>query len=527
MSVDLRTTLNAADAATGWTGDGTTPTVDTTAGFAYENGAAISTQHSNTDERASTTNVTGSPVNLSDATVYGLVKDNLLQTRTNGGLQIVLGDGTDLIGYGAGGNDDTGIQLDVFWNQYKFDTTTTAPYTNAYSGTVGGNNLAAVTEVGIGTVHLAKAQGNVDNIKIDRLCFHTNGSYGLRVNGGTIGTPETTADLAGDSITNGWGLVSNPTGKQYSFYAPTEFGNPTATADVYYEAIDEQWTLLGGAVGSTHFPFRLVGNATDTIDITFRNLVVVNVGTRSEWTVGDANVNTIDWDNVSFTDLGTMTFAAQSVTKTHDSITWNNCDQVSPNGCNGTDWTFNGAFNANGAMLLDTAGDCNNLNGVAFVQSGTHHAIIITATGTYDFTNFTFSGFSGTGTSAPVYNNSGGAVTINVTGGDTPTVRNGAGASTTVNATVPVKVTVQDSAGNAIQGAKVFLELVSDGTDVISYAVTDVNGEVSTTYGGTTPANVTGFARKGTSSPVYKSANINATIGSSGLDTIVTLIEDE
>ena len=86
---------------------------------------------------------------------------------------------------------------------------------------------------------------------------------------------------------------------------------------------------------------------------------------------------------------------------------------------------------------------------------------------------------------------------------------------------------MQDEAGNPIQNAKVFLELVSDGTDVIPYGVTDVNGEVNTTFGGTTPADVTGYAGKGTSSPVYKRANINNTITSSGLTATITLVSDE
>lgn len=70
------------------------------------------------------------------------------------------------------------------------------------------------------------------------------------------------------------------------------------------------------------------------------------------------------------------------------------------------------------------------------------HAIIITTPGTYSFSSLEFSNFGADGTAtAAVYNNSGGAVTINVSGGNSPTVRNGVGASTTVNAGASITLT--------------------------------------------------------------------------------------
>ena len=96
-------------------------------------------------------------------------------------------------------------------------------------------------------------------------------------------------------------------------------------------------------------------------------------------------------------------------------------------------------------------------DGVAFIQSddlaeikncdftfSDGHAIEITATGTYSFVGNKFTGYSGTPGSnlvsssgsndAAIFNDSGGLVTINVSGGgDTPAIRNGVGATTVVN----------------------------------------------------------------------------------------------
>lgn len=79
------------------------------------------------------------------------------------------------------------------------------------------------------------------------------------------------------------------------------------------------------------------------------------------------------------------------------------------------------------------------------------HAIIITQPGTYSFDSLTFSNYGGTvGTNftantgsnaAAVFNNSGGNVIINSTGGTQPSVRNGSGARTNVNLSAFVTLT--------------------------------------------------------------------------------------
>jgi len=80
---------------------------------------------------------------------------------------------------------------------------------------------------------------------------------------------------------------------------------------------------------------------------------------------------------------------------------------------------------------------------------------------------------------AVLYNNSGGAIVVNVTTGfDPPTIRNGSGSSTTVNASVPI-----DIAG-LTEGAAikiVALETVGDITvgDVILQTLADSNGEAT------------------------------------------------
>jgi len=75
--------------------------------------------------------------------------------------------------------------------------------------------------------------------------------------------------------------------------------------------------------------------------------------------------------------------------------------------------------------------------------TGTGSAIEINTPGTYTFSGNTFTGYGANdSTDAAIYNNSGGAVTINVTNaGNTPTIRNGTGATTTVSSAISLTLT--------------------------------------------------------------------------------------
>lgn len=118
---------------------------------------------------------------------------------------------------------------------------------------------------------------------------------------------------------------------------------------------------------------------------------------------------------------------------------------IADNGAEITGSTFivNEQLGADAGMVSWTAS--TNITGCTFSADDslvTGHAIIIETPGTYSFSGLQFEGFGVDGsTTAAVFNNSGGAVTINVSGGTAPTVRNGAGASTTVNAGATITLT--------------------------------------------------------------------------------------
>jgi hypothetical protein len=557
MSVDNRTQLNDCedDTQTFSTTGSQLGTNSTLAGNIYEGAASIQVQHSNVyDDTYTSGDSAGATFNLdlSDSQVWIVIKDNGLDVAANAGAEIVLGDGTDRIGYTAGGSDAVGIPLSEQFLGFKIDVSQAlaSPGTadvdhHVFAGSEANLDQTQVTIVGYGGIHNAKAQGNVANVYFDGIYYISNASYALTVNGGTSGTPETMADVAGDDITNGWGIVSNPIADAYYIFANTEFGDDTAATDSYFEATDEQWFLLGDNGGGrpigagNHFYQTLGGTGTNSFVLT--RVILTSTGEPAIWDFSDTTVETMELNACVFNNCGTITMPVTGGTSrlANDCI-FNNCGQVylSTLSCDGL--TFNGTTNALGAVLWDANSNEENQDNLIFNSDGTGHAIEISLN-TASLTTFNIDGYAVSGYETASLGSTGntvflvdnaldGDVTINVTNGvGTFSYERAAGYTGTVSIvqSVTVTITVVDGAGDPIQGAKVFLEEDPGGTDVISYGITNVSGQVTTSYTGTTPQAVTGFVRKGTVSPVYKAVPINDTIGASGLSATITMVSDE
>ena len=441
-------------------------------------------------------------LDLSDSTIYVMIKDNLHDSFANLGGQITLDDTADgtsttTIGYAVAGYDVIGLPYEKKYSAMKLDVSVivASPGVSGtdffqHNGTEANLDQTIIKQVGYGSIHLIKGQGTIPNTFFDGIYYIANDSYAATISGGTSGTPETMTDLVGDDITVGAGMFSNPIGASYYIFVPTEWGD-AGTATTAFAGTDEQWFYLGDnggghAVGATHFPMRLIGNATGTNIFRQTRVSNINVGTRSQFDMSDANFDEVTLEGTTWVDFGTLTFPGVDVDKNCDVAIFNNCDQVIPNGMNMSDLTFNGANDANGAMLLDTSGDSNNIVGAQFNSDGTGHAIEITVAGTYDFDAFFYSGYGADGTTdAAVYISANVAVTLNIqNNGDTPTVRH-SGTAPTINNAVTVavdgvaegtacKVIANETAGTITAGDVIF-ELLADSTGTAQ--ITDFNYE--------------------------------------------------
>jgi len=166
------------------------------------------------------------------------------------------------------------------------------------------------------------------------------------------------------------------------------------------------------------------------------------------WNLSDPDMNTLAFQSITWTDAGAITGPAAAGGKYFRSCIFNNCAQIDFSTVEVTDCIFNGTTDALGAIILNggvspLGSKTDNYSGLIFNSDGAGHAVYITAPGTYELVGWQFNGYGGSPeANAAIYNNSGGLVTLNISGaGDTPTIRNGAGASTVINNNVQVTIT--------------------------------------------------------------------------------------
>ena len=499
MTVDNRTLLNGCDANTGWAGDDTANAIATAGSFIQGTGA-LSTQLSNADEHMYTTQDSVGAgtfsIDMSDMTVYMNIKDNLFGAYSTGGVQFVLGDGTDRTGYDVAGNDAVGMIGQFYFTAYKMDVseviTTPGGFTN-FAGTEANLNHAAITQIGYGSLHLAKAVGSVDNVIMDGFYYIANGTAAVTIDGGTVGTPETLADTVGDDESVGANIITNPIGSQYVFFGPFEWGTPSGTLSSYFTSDGEQWFWVGDnsggrALAAGNFPFRLIGNATGTNSWVVSNTVIVNTGTRATFDMSDANMDIIEMDACSLTGLGAIELPSSGGTSRFTTNTiFSGCDAITHNGADSSGSSVllsNVAADASALIYNETVDPDGEMDNMVFSKgTNDHHAIEF---GASIPANITLRGCSFTGFSASQDVNSSifefldtsGTITINLVGCTSDVAfatsyRKPVGLTVVVvEDPVTTTINVNDNTGVALDNARVLVRAASGGPRPHDFTVT-------------------------------------------------------
>lgn len=552
--VDNRTQLQDSEADADVSGDtDASPTSSTSeAGFVIEGTNAQQFQITNAQEHILwDQDSAGSTfsLNLADSTVYINVKDNLGETFANLGGQICFNDGADGaggddIGYNVNGADVVGLPYAKRYSAIKLDVSVVVatPGTDnvdfyTYNGTEANLDHTAILQVGYGSIHLAKAQGTVPNAWIDGVYYIANDSYALTIQGGTVGTPETPDDVVTDDEAIGAGLFAEIVPGVFGIFGPTEWGTPSGTADSYFTATDQEFILYGDnggghAVGATHMPIRVIGNATGTNSAVYTRTTFRGIGTRAQIDWSDANFDIIKFDTCTFIQTGTQTFNAtlDATDKFCDNSTFIDCDQIDFGATSADGNVFEGSNDANGAVIWSTTpGDVANQDNFTFNSDGTGHAIYINlntaSLTTYNVDGYSVSGYETTDDGSTgntvflVDNAQDGDVTINVSNGTgTFSYERAAGytGTVTVNISVNCEFEVVDRDDAAIQSVRITAYLVSDDSEVIN-DVSNASGIASATFTGTTPANMYYRYRK-SSTGAQKYVNL------SGLATIAAVV---
>lgn len=438
--------------------------------------------------------------------------------RSNDGLRIIIGDGTNEYAFIVAGTD----AIKSAYNEYLLRTATIIvpvdPNISGYrdithSGT--GVSLTAVDQFGV-DAEFATASAKAENVGLDAIDLGT----GLTLVGGDgVSADGIWSDFVDEdegTAANRWGYANSIYGTSgvLFFFGTMTIGSATAT-----EFSDSTAQILWpDGLFQAGFSRVLADlqNATTTITdgSTHTSLGTTNTeDTRADFTwsgtsgTGNANHTLNNFRNYTMTSAVTMDGAnVQCADLTQASGTIQN----STIRCN----------SASGVAVCNDASFANISDSV-FRQTGSGHAIEITSTGTYNFDNLTFSGFGAdTTNSAAIYNNSGGAVTINVlNGGTSPTVRNGTSASTTVQQSVTIEL------NNLIAGSRVYIR---DTTNSITlFNEVEATTTFSDTYAFTSNINITIRVRNASGATKYKPFETTGVVNANGFTLTVNQVVDE
>jgi len=248
----------------------------------------------------------------------------------------------------------------------------------------------------------------------------------LTVSGGEAANYGTFAGMAAqnDNGSNRWGLFQEQAGT-YLWKGLMSFGVSGASQNAC-DFRDENVNITIDIAPVTYRTFNRIevhqaSSRVDWTGINFSGLPPSGYLTPGDLVIVDnADVNL---DGCSFTDMGTFTFQSNSAI---NDTTFRRCEQV-----NWGNAVFDGCiFDTTRASAAIYTEDLEDIDNCTFTGDGTSNAIHMAASGAYTFVGNTFTGYGASGSpSAAIYHDSGGHLTVNVQGGDSPTVYN-LGAST-------------------------------------------------------------------------------------------------
>ena len=437
---------------------------------------------------------------LSDTLIYiWILANGTMDTTLNGGIAGILDDGTNEIGFHLAGSDTAAFRHEkgpVGWQCLLLDTTL-LPFANtALAGATVSLDLANITAIGSMFTTLSKALGGAENCFTDIIRF---GIDGINITDGTSGEPATFTEVAAiDRSTNtvtAYGAVRELGSGLFGCQSPFTIGDELA--NTYFESLNDTFSFEDRNIGTSRYFINIASNSTANTT-TFKmgnkvgstggsdgSLITCPAGVGAAFDGSEANINEVLIYGSTLTGFENGLLFSANVTNApnHEifATVFSGCGQIDPGLIQFKNDSIIASTDINGAVLLDAdgTGTWSELSYSGTVTGG--YGIRITDTGTYDFNNITFTGFGpDANANAAVFNVSGGEVTLNILGGDSPTVNNSAGSTTIINnaVTVSIEGVTEGSACKIVANETVGTITIGD---VILEELANISGIASTT----------------------------------------------
>ena len=435
----------------------------------------------------------------------------ILDTLANGGKRMSIGTGTtDRNDYYLEGSD---TRPEGGNKCYCVRYSTSTPSPGSQTGTPG----ATPTYFGGGLATTGTAKGV--NLGLDAFRYGT-GAY---ITAGDGTTPATFAGFAtqDESVSNKWGILFrvNGTFQWQGRFVVGQDNTGTATAAHFDDSSGAVITLTDTPHSQTDFTQLIIDHASTVFNLSGATFIGLGTNNPGKVVINNASASSTGFENCTWRNFGTIQGHANV---DYDGCTFVGTDQIDQNG-----GTFsNCRVENNTATAAILSSNPGLISGTTFISDGTGHAIEIDTAGTYTLTNNSYVGYAGSDGSTGnevIYNNSGGAVTINVSGGNTPTIRNGASATTTVNNTVTLTF------NGIVSGSRLYIEADTGGPETAGTELYNQNvtaNPLNIDYDFSSNQPVIYRVRKGTSAPYYKPLESTGTITSTGFTATVNQISD-
>lgn len=505
ITVNGYTLISACDATTGWS---PTPTLDTV--MKIENTGCMAAQVKSTT--SSVYKQTGT-WNLSGKLLYvWMCCAGLTDTKANGGFRIVLNDATNTGTWYVGGGLVNGG-----WNCFCIDPN--SPPT-LWNGSANTNNYTltetAITGIGVQFKTLTTVVGSTtNNCFWDFVYVATSFKF-------TSGASDniTLATIEASISSSCYGCIIEEKSGTFLAQGRFIFGDADAALSIDFE--DENAVLSFPAndfVLAGGYSIVIAGNSTGTTNFSYTGGLIKSNGVAF---IFDASDTDIDLCLLSGTTL--LKGAAVTFTSICDILntTLSGCGQINPGLAEITGCVINNTTDTNGAMLWV---DSWNVENCSFLANGKAIQIADGDPASKTFTDLSFSG-----NTYDVNNTSGVSLTVNNVGSNASTYT---GTSVSfVNNPVTTIVTVKSLAtGSVIEGARVYLIAAAGGPltegTVIFNELTNSSGVVDDTRSLASDQPVTGWVRKSSGIPYYKTYVLSGTIDSdAGLNMTALLVLD-
>ena len=540
--VDSRTTIDEADATTGWTAS-VGVSVFTSQPSPVELSGCLGQQVSNSTEYAYHTH--GSTVDGSGTgyLVYmWLLAGGVMDTTSNGGVAALLGDGTNRVGFHVAGSDKASFRHSegqIAWQCALIDTSNLPTDQTAYTGTTGNFDVSSVIDFGAGFKTIAKSVGGVQNTWHDVIRI---GNYGINITDGTSADPGTFLDIAIDDADNAdgkaYGMVHEVASGVFGVQGPLNFGN-TGTSSCHFQTVNETLVFEDRNIATDKYYIAIKGNTTGQTRFHLGTKVgsyggsngcslVVPAGVGASFIASDTNVDYLNLygSTISGFDQGVQFGTSNS----HEIFNCNfsGCAIIKPGRTHFRNNNISTAIDSRGAIQID-ANSADRYGDLTITSVGSGHGLYITQTGTLSLDAWSFIGYGNSGTNdAAIFNDSGGAVSIiAVNGSSGLTFKDGTGASTVIENAVTLTVTVVDQTGTGIVGAQVSIETQATGTSLMNED-TIAGGIASENYNYVSDTDVIIRVRKSsTGTTRYVNNSATATITSNGLSVKITMRTDD